>query len=172
MDLGGTMERRREDRFGHRMTCKLELNDRLYQGLVLDVSPSGLFVQTRAKAPERAMAPVTVELRSAASDDATTLSAMVARQYWVPDQLVRLVKGGMGLRVIGNCAAWLELIDGIAERKRLALVGREAARPLRQATPTRCGECGRERTTLWSGLCGWCSGKHPRRRSDRDLSGR
>jgi len=154
------------------MTCNLKLNDRLYQGLVLDVSPSGLFVETRAKAPRGAMAPVTVELRSVASDEATTLSAMVARQSWVPDQLVELAKGGMGLRVIRNCAAWLELLDDIAERKKLLLVGREATRPLRQATPTRCGECGRERTTLWSGVCGWCSGKHPRQRSDRDLSGR
>ena len=166
------MERRREDRFCHRMTCTLQLNDRLYHGLVLDVSPSGLFVQTRAKAPERAMAPVAVELRHAASDETTTLSAMVARQYRVPEQLVVLAKGGMGLRVIRNCAAWLELLDGLAERKKLVLVGREAARPLRQLTPARCGECGRERTTLWSGLCGWCSGKPPRRRSDRDLSGR
>ena len=166
------MERRREDRFCHRMTCTLQLNDRLYQGLVLDVSPSGLFVQTRAKAPERAMAPVAVELRQPASDEATTLSAMVARQYWVPDQLRLLAEGGMGLRVIPDCAAWLELLDGLAERKKLALVGREAPRPLRQATPARCSECGRERTTLWSGVCGWCGGKHPRRRSDRDLSGR
>ena len=119
------------------------------------------------------MAPVTVELRRAASDEATTLSAMVAREYRVPDPLLLLAKGGgMGLRVIQDCAAWLELLDGLAERKKLALVGREAARPPLQATPARCGECGRERTTLWSGLCGWCSGKPPRRRSDRDLSGR
>ena len=166
------MERRREHRFCHRMSCQLNLNDRRYQGLVLDVSRSGLFVQTRAKAPGRTMAPVTVALRSTASDEALTLSAMVARQYWVPDQLVALAKGGVGLRVIGNCAAWLELLDDLAERKQLVLVGREAMRPLRPVTATRCGECGREGTTLWSGSCGWCSGNPPHRRSDRAPSGR
>jgi hypothetical protein len=171
VSLGGSMERRCEHRFGHRMACQLHLHDRLHQGFVLDVSPSGLFVRTRAKTPRLEMAPVTVEVRSAASDEALTLSAVIARQYRMPDPLHGCVNGGMGLRVIGECAAWLELLDEIAGRKKRVLLGREALPPLRQVPPPRCGECGRERTTLWSELCGWCSGKRPRRRSHGDASG-
>jgi len=155
------------------MACQVELGGtRLYQGIVLNVSRSGLFVQTRAKIPaERAMAPIAVEFRSAASGT-EKFSARVASQFWVPDQLVRLAAGGLGLRVLGDCAAWAELLDGIAGRRNPGLVGREAPPPLRQAAPARCSECGRERTTLWSELCGWCSGKRPRLRGDRELPGR
>jgi hypothetical protein len=113
---------------------------------------------------------VTVEIRSAASNEAMTLSAIVARQNWVPDEPLRLATGGMGLRVIRSCAAWLELLGDLAELRKPARVGDAAMRPLRQVPPTRCGECGRERTTLWSELCGWCSGKRPRGRNDRDPS--
>jgi len=167
------MNRRREERFRHRMGCQLELGGgRLYHGIVLNVSRSGLFVQTRARLPRAATAPIAVGFRSAASGEAATLSARVARQFWVPDQLVRLAAGGLGLRVLGDFAAWLELLHGLTERGNPELVGGEAAPPLRQAAPARCSECGRERTTLWSELCGWCSGKRPRLRGDRGLPGR
>jgi hypothetical protein len=164
------MDRRRENRLCHRLACRLALNGGLYQGLVLDVSRSGLFVQMRAKAARQASAPVTVEVRSTRADESITVSALVARQYWEPDPLFRWAKGGMGLRVIEDSAGWLGLLDEIARREEPVFVNGQALRPPRQTTRTRCSECGRERTTLWSEVCGWCSGRRPRRRSDSELS--
>ena len=167
------MNRRREERFRHRMACQLELGgSRLYQGIVLNVSRAGLFVQTRARVPRQATHPLAVEFRSAAAGGFATLSARVARQFWVPQQLARLAAGGMGLQVLGDCAAWLEFLDAIAALRKTELAACEPPRPILQAVPKRCRECGRERTTLWSELCGWCGGQRPRLRNDRDLSRR
>src|SRR5262245_50595923 len=122
------MNRRREERFRHRMVCQVELGgSRLYQGIVLNVSRSGLLVQTRAKIPPgRATGPLAVEFRSAASGESEKLSASVARQFSVPDQLVRLAAGGLGLQVLGDCSPWAELLHGITGRRNPVLVGREA----------------------------------------------
>jgi hypothetical protein len=151
------MDRRREDRFDQRMGCQLELNGQRHHGLVLNVSPRGLFVQTPAKAPKAPNVVATVEMLSTKSDAVLTLQAVVVGQYGVPDQPPGLAKGGMGLVIRSVSDAWSELLADL-DPKKLLHGGSEAMPLLHPVARTGCRYCGREKATLWSGVCGWCSG--------------
>jgi hypothetical protein len=48
---GRVMERRRAERIKQRLTCELIIGDRRHPGIVLDISETGLFVQTSASPP-------------------------------------------------------------------------------------------------------------------------
>jgi hypothetical protein len=117
------MDRRHEDRFSQRIACKLGLNGRIHLGLVLNVSTRGLFIQTRAKAPSEPNVVVSVELCPPRSEQVLTLEALLARQYWVPDQLLSLARGGMGLLIRSVDDAWYQLL---AELEAKELVPAEA----------------------------------------------
>lgn len=91
------MEARVEPRFKKRVPCRIMLGKQQYSGLVLDVSRTGLFVQTSA-------APVCgdeieVTLTRPARDSGFALTARVVWQRRVPSQLRRLVEGGVGLEI-------------------------------------------------------------------------
>ena len=79
------------------MPCRLTLGQKQYSGLVLDVSRTGLFVQTSA-APSCG-AEIEVMLTRPARDSGFALTARVVWQRRVPSQLRRLVEGGVGLEI-------------------------------------------------------------------------
>ena len=91
------MEPRVESRFKKRVPCQLKLGKRQYSGLVLDMSRTGLFVQTSA-AP-RSGEEIEVILSRPERDSGFALTAKVVWQRRVPAPLRRLVDGGVGLEI-------------------------------------------------------------------------
>jgi Tfp pilus assembly protein PilZ len=77
------------------MPCKLKQGPRQYAGVVLNVSRSGLFVQTSASPAVGSE----VEVVLANRDEAATLTAQVVWQRRVPGALRTVAEGGVGLRI-------------------------------------------------------------------------
>lgn len=84
------------DRRKWRMPCEVRASDRRHSGFVLDLSPTGLFVQTSAKvAPGQEL-----ELALWLEDEQeVTLSVSVARKKVVPARLLTVAQGGIGVRI-------------------------------------------------------------------------
>jgi hypothetical protein len=101
------MERRGVERLKQRLTCELVMGDRRHPGIVLDVSPTGLFVQTSASPPpgER----VRLKLRRSGGAE-IEVEASVARRYVVPRRLVSVARGGVGLRIESAFDEYLQLV--------------------------------------------------------------
>jgi len=116
------MGKRRAGRIKKRITCELEVAGRRYRGFVLDLSETGLFVQTDAAADPGAQ--LTVRLR-VGDEPEVEVEASVARRQMVPPQLATVARGGLGLRVQRPPAAYFALLgmDGAAAeaaRRRMA----------------------------------------------------
>lgn len=90
------MGARAEVRFRKRIPCKLMRSRSTFSGLVLDVSRTGLFVQTSASA--KAGDQVQVELGRGGAE-AIVVNAEVVWQRRVPHQLRSAVQGGLGLQI-------------------------------------------------------------------------
>ena len=97
-DVQGEMEKRKRQRAKRRLTCELVVGEDRYPAIVRDISPTGLFVQTRAK-PE---AGSVVEVIFAARDGQPEIQveAGVARHRIVPPRLQGSVQGGVGLELL------------------------------------------------------------------------
>ncbi len=114
------MEKRKQQRTKRRITCELVIGSHRYPAIVRDISPAGLFVQTRAK-PEPS---TVVELFFPAYDGQpeVRVKAGVARARIVPPRLQSAVPGGVGLELMDLPPAFQELL---ARRVDAAAGGRE-----------------------------------------------
>ena len=92
-----------------RMACRLVLGHQRFSGLVLDLSSSGIFVQTTAK--PRPRDPVTIELNVPGQREPIRLEAHVARLFLVPAQLATVAQGGVGLRIGNAPEAYFQLLQ-------------------------------------------------------------
>ena len=109
--MGSAMNRRSEERVRRRIGCDLYIGDRRYSGLLLDLSPHGMFVQTAAKpAPGT---PVSVHLSAPHLSEPLELWAQVARARLVPPQLRNLAKGGLGLQLEEPPEAYLRFVEEV-----------------------------------------------------------
>lgn len=79
------------------MPCQLVFDGRPHTGLVLDLSPSGLFIQTSAKAKAGVRMELMVTQREG---DPLDLVVEVVRKKVVPARLMSIAQGGVGVRVI------------------------------------------------------------------------
>ena len=113
---GRSMERRRAERIKQRLTCELVIGDRRHPGIVLDLSRTGLFVQTSVAPPpgERAR----VKLRPPGGAE-IELEARIARRYVVPARLVSIAHGGLGLRIESASDDYLQLIGSTSQAEKL-----------------------------------------------------
>lgn len=104
------MDQRRAERIKQRLTCELVIGDRNHQGIVLDVSKTGLFVQTSASPPpgER----IGVKLRRS-DGSSVEVETSVARRYKVPQRLASIARGGVGLRIASPSDDYLQFIDSV-----------------------------------------------------------
>ena len=96
MAKAGEPDKRKFRREAHRVPCELRIGGRDHRGFVLDISARGLFVQTKATAPDG----TEVQLVLRGPDrDPIHLTATVAR-IKASHRAVAVVKtGGLGLRV-------------------------------------------------------------------------
>jgi hypothetical protein len=110
------MGKRRAERIKRRVTCELLLEGRSYRGIVLDLSATGIFVQTEATpAP---LARMRIRFHTATGDEFEA-DAAVARRQVVPRELAGVVRGGLGLRIERPPEAYFRLIgmEGASEEK-------------------------------------------------------
>ncbi len=91
------MGTRAEPRFRKRIPCKLRRSQSMFSGLVLDVSRTGLFVQTSAAA--KAGDEIEVLLSRRESEAAIVLNAQVIWRRKIPLRLRSIVEGGLGLQI-------------------------------------------------------------------------
>jgi hypothetical protein len=103
------MDRRAAKRVWRRLTCELRFDDRKTTGIVLNVSTSGIFVQTSA----RPLPGTIAEVRFAARGNvpAMNLRARVARQKRVEPRLATIEAAGVGLQLLDVPEAYWELIS-------------------------------------------------------------
>jgi len=103
------LEKRKQRRTRKRLTCELVIGESRQTVLVRDISPEGLFVQTRARVDPNS----TVRLVFAAKDElpAIDVEARVARKRNTPPRLQSSVPSGVGLEVINPSDAYFMLVE-------------------------------------------------------------
>ncbi len=113
------MDRRRAKRMKKRLGCSLQIDGRHHSGVVLDVSATGLFVQTNAK-PDPGT-PVSFEISIPGSPRPLFFQAVVARQKIVPPQLLTVAQGGLGLLIQNAPEDWYAFIASVGPRQTEAI---------------------------------------------------
>ncbi len=102
------MERRRGGRKKRRITCELRLGERPQRGIVLDLSPGGLFVQTDASPAPGAR--IELALRDTDGREAV-VAVRVARKRQVPRHLRSVAPAGLGLEIDGPSEAYQAFLE-------------------------------------------------------------
>ena len=101
-------------RHKRRLACEVVSEGRPQAAIVLDLSETGLFVQTGTRLPPGSE--VEVRLRVDGVPAPISLRARVARNKQVPVQLTSVARGGVGLRIIDaprEYFATIAALDGV-----------------------------------------------------------
>jgi hypothetical protein len=80
------------------MACEIQAEGHGHRALVLDISRTGLFVQTSVRLAPGTIVDVTLQVGS--DGPPIALRARVARQKAVPSNLTVVAQGGVGLRIL------------------------------------------------------------------------
>ena len=112
--LDEAFERREYFRISRRIPCALLAGGRRHEGVVRDISPGNLVVQTAAELP--AGAPVVVSLEMP-GDGMTLLQASVRERRAVARSITACTWADTVLRVDAPPAAWLRWVDGEIEKE-------------------------------------------------------
>ena len=92
------MERREGRRIKRRLTCEFFDCATAQRGIILDISPSGVFIRTNAVlAPG---AEIDIHLAASVAAPAMTLRGRVVRRKSVPATLTTLIQPGLGVRIL------------------------------------------------------------------------
>ena len=101
---GRIFERKRRQ-----MPCILSLDGRNHGGLILDVSPGGLYIQSSAK-----MKPgdqIEMQMTIPGIEGRHQLQVEIVRKVVVPARLVKIARGGVGVRIINAPEAYYQFMD-------------------------------------------------------------
>ncbi len=104
-----------DERFRKRIPCAFNAGGRSSSGLVLNVSRSGLFLQTSM--PEDSGTVVDLELNPLEREQPIALTARVVWRRAVPAQLRTIVNGGIGMQIIRADEAYYGLLSELVERR-------------------------------------------------------
>ena len=105
------MDNRAAPRHKRRITCELRYEGRKASGIVLDLSASGLFVQTSARPEPGSVLQLILEARGDAA--ALDLRVRVARQRRTEPRLAALVPPGLGLQILDAPGGYFDLIEAL-----------------------------------------------------------
>ena len=103
-------EKRVSPRRKKRLACRMMIRGGSYSGVVLDISPTGMFVQTTAK--PNPLDYIEVHLTLPGETEPLVMQAKVARKKVVPTQLMAVAHGGIGLQLISPPQAYREFAVG------------------------------------------------------------
>jgi hypothetical protein len=110
-------DRRSVNRKKRRIPCHLWVGKRVHNALVLDLSPTGLFIQTHAKTNRGDR----LDLRLPGIDNAMLdLVVEVVRVRQVPQALLAAAKGGIGVRIVNAPEEYFQLWDETGQAERSA----------------------------------------------------
>ncbi len=104
------MAARFSDRNKQRAPCTITLDGRRHSGFMLDLSPTGLFIQTSAKPQPGQRLDIELSVRG----ETLRMHVEVTRRKQVPPQLLTVAHGGVGVRVLNAPEAFFQLL---AERQ-------------------------------------------------------
>lgn len=127
-------ESRSAKRHKWRLPCEVVAEGRSQRAIVLDLSESGLFVQTGTRLPPGAE--VEVRVRLADSAEIVTLRAQVARNKQVPPQLTSVARGGVGLKILDAPLAYYDQVNALdSSGGKQSVPAAEAGAPAATAPP-------------------------------------
>ncbi len=101
--------RRVEPRVKCRLRCTLESGEMQAQGLILDISQEGLYVQTKLAPPRGTL---TVRIPDPEGVDEIVLTARVRRQRKIDVRLSTFDSSGLGLMIVSAPDSYTSLIAG------------------------------------------------------------
>ena len=119
------MDKPRAPRAKKRMSCEINVKDARYTGIVVDVSASGLFVQTSVKPSPGIVAVLRLSLPG--GKEPVAMKARVARKKMVPRELLAVAGGGVGFAIMEPDEAYLDYIAELSSEHAEA-VARERAK--------------------------------------------
>jgi hypothetical protein len=94
-----------------RLACRIVVGRQRFSGVILDLSASGMFVQTSAK--PRPLEAVGIEISLPGHREPLRVDAEVARLRLVPGQLVIVAQGGVGLRITNAPEAYFAFLRAV-----------------------------------------------------------
>ena len=102
--VGRIFERKRRQ-----MPCTLTLDGRNHGGLILDVSPGGLYIQSSAKIKPGDQ--IEIQMTIPGIEGRHQLQVEVVRKVVVPARLLKVARGGVGVRIINAPEAYYHFMD-------------------------------------------------------------
>jgi hypothetical protein len=103
---GRIFERKRRQ-----MPCTLTLDGRNHGGLILDVSPGGLYIQSSAKIKPGDQ--IEIQMTIPGVEGRHQLQVEVVRKVIVPVRLLKIAHGGVGVRIINAPEAYYQFMDDL-----------------------------------------------------------
>ena len=103
---GRIFERKRRQ-----MPCTLTLDGRNHGGLILDVSPGGLYIQSSAKIKPGDQ--IEIQMTIPGIDGRHHLQVEVVRKVVVPALLLKVARGGVGVRIVNAPEAYYQFMDDL-----------------------------------------------------------
>ena len=103
---GRIFERKRRQ-----MPCTLTLDGRNHGGLILDVSPGGLYIQSSAKIKPGDQ--IEIQMTIPGIDGRHHLQVEVVRKVVVPALLLKVARGGVGVRIVNAPEAYYQFMDAL-----------------------------------------------------------
>ncbi len=103
---GRIFERKRRQ-----MPCTLTLDGRNHGGLVLDVSPGGLYIQSSAKIKPGDQ--FEIQMTIAGVEGRVRIQVEVVRKVVVPARLLKIARGGVGVRIVNAPEAYYQFMDDL-----------------------------------------------------------
>jgi len=103
---GRIFERKRRQ-----MPCTLTLDGRNHGGLILDVSPGGLFIQSSAKIKPGDQIELQTTLPGV--EGRVRMQVEVVRKVIVPAHLLKVARGGVGVRIINAPEGYYQFMDAL-----------------------------------------------------------
>jgi len=103
---GRIFERKRRQ-----MPCTLTLDGRNHGGLILDVSPGGLYIQSSAKIKPGDQ--IEIQMTIPGIEGRHQLQVEVVRKVVVPMRLLKVARGGVGVRIINAPEAYYQFMDDL-----------------------------------------------------------
>ena len=125
------MYKPRAPRTKKRMSCEINVDGARYSGIVLDVSASGLFVQTNVKPNPGTV--VTLSLSLPGAQDLAVMKARVVRKKMVPRELLAVAGGGVGFAITEPAESYLDYVAEISPEHAEAVATERAGKRTKKA---------------------------------------
>jgi hypothetical protein len=108
-ESASAMAKRIFERKRRQMPCTLKLDGRNHGGLILDLSPGGLYIQSSAKIKPGDQ--VEIQMTIPGIEGRHQLQVEVVRKVVVPARLLKVARGGVGVRIINAPEAYYQFMD-------------------------------------------------------------